>query len=175
MKNTPTPQLLPPFSRKPVGPCTVLKGYSDQNHFVQRFTFVRQDIIIPSLKSAEDTEVSGIADVKRPSGGREGHAGRVIPHYVGPATLLRHSLPAHPFQPLNLCGFNQSILNFRSSCFRPLFPARFPCKFPLAGALFSATPCAYPFLFVNDQYRRARRRFLTLWGSLTLWERPSGI
>ena len=39
--------------------------------------------------------------VKRPSGGREKHAGRVIPHCVGPATLLRHSLPAHFSHPLN--------------------------------------------------------------------------
>ena len=39
--------------------------------------------------------------VKRPSGGCEGYAGRVIPHYVGPATLLRHFLPANPSQSLN--------------------------------------------------------------------------
>ena len=42
-----------------------------------------------------------MADVTRPSGGCEGCAGRVIPHYVGPATLLRHFLPAHPSQPLS--------------------------------------------------------------------------
>ena len=38
--------------------------------------------------------------VKRPSGGIEERAGCVIPHYVGPATLLRHSLPAHSSLPL---------------------------------------------------------------------------
>ena len=39
--------------------------------------------------------------VKRPAGVCERHTGRVIPRYVGPATLLRHSLPAHLSQPLN--------------------------------------------------------------------------
>jgi len=29
-----------------------------------------------------------------------GHAGCVIPHHMGPAVLLRRSLPAHPSQPL---------------------------------------------------------------------------
>ena len=38
--------------------------------------------------------------MKRPSGGIEERAGGVIPHYVGPATLLRHSLPAHSSLPL---------------------------------------------------------------------------
>ncbi len=42
----------------------------------------------------------GVVVVKRPSGGIEARAGGVIPHYVGPATLLRHSLPAHTSLPL---------------------------------------------------------------------------
>ncbi len=62
-------------------------AYSDQNHFAQRFTFVL---------------IRGTAGVKRPSGGRKGHADRVIPHCAGPPHyLLRHSLPAHPSLPLS--------------------------------------------------------------------------
>jgi len=68
-----------------------------------------KDVRIPLLKSAGNTEVSGIADVTRPSGDCEGQAGCVIPHCVGPATLLRHSLPARPSQASELCGLNQSI------------------------------------------------------------------
>ena len=103
-------------------------GYSDQNPFVQRFKDILtktaslsasrscvNDIMVPSLQFAKNTEVSGIADVKRPSGGCEKHAGRVIPHCVGPTTLLRHSLPAHFSQASELCGLNQSILHVRNA------------------------------------------------------------
>ena len=40
--------------------------------------------MVPSLQFAKNTEVSGIADVKRPSGGCEKHAG----HADGEAPLL---------------------------------------------------------------------------------------
>ena len=57
-------------------------------------------VMISSLKSSENTAFCVVGVVKRPSGGIEEHAGCVIPHYVGPTTLLRHSLPAHPSLPL---------------------------------------------------------------------------
>ena len=56
--------------------------------------------MIPSLKSSENTAFCVVGVVKRPSGGIEERAGGVIPHYVGPTTLLRHSLPAHSSLPL---------------------------------------------------------------------------
>ncbi len=57
-------------------------------------------VMILSLKSSENTVLDVVGVVKRPSGGIEERAGCVIPHYVGPATLLRHSLPAHSSMPL---------------------------------------------------------------------------
>ena len=59
-----------------------------------------QFAMIPSLKSSANMAVCVVGVVKRPSGGIEERAGGVIPHYVGPATLLRHSLPAHSSLPL---------------------------------------------------------------------------
>ena len=74
-----------------------------------------KDIIIASLKLAETLQIRGIADVKRPSGGCEKHAGCVIPHCVGPTTLLRHSLPAHLSQPLNFANLIRVSLNAAGS------------------------------------------------------------
>ena len=70
-------------------------------------------VMIPSLKSAENTACCGIGVVKRPSGGIEERAGGVIPHYVGPATLLRHSLPAHPSLPLIFADLIRASLRNR--------------------------------------------------------------
>ncbi len=70
-----------------------------------------QVVMIPPSESEEALRIRGIADVTRPPGGCEKNAGRVIPHCVGPATLLRHSLPARPSQASELCGLNQSIHN----------------------------------------------------------------
>ena len=106
-------------------PVGSIYGYSDQNRFVQCFkdTLTKtaslsasrscvNDIMVPSLQFAKNTEVSGIADVKRPSGGCEKHAGRVIPHCVGPTTLLRHSLPAHFSQPLSFADLIRVSFTF---------------------------------------------------------------
>ena len=67
-----------------------------------------QDFMIASLKSLR---IRGIARAERPSGVCERCAGRVIPHYVGPATLLRHSLPAHLSQTLNFAELIRASLN----------------------------------------------------------------
>ncbi len=80
-----------------------------------------------SLQSAAYATDSGAADAKRPSGGREERSGCVIPHYVGPAMLLRHSLPAHPSQPLNVAdlirgSFKVILLRGYDFRFRGVFP-----------------------------------------------------
>ncbi len=81
-----------------------------------------------SLKSAAYATDSSVADAKRPSGGREGRAGRVIPHYAGPAALLRHSLPARPSQPLNFAELIRGSLR-RCSCARRRSGAAFLVAF----------------------------------------------
>ena len=69
-----------------------------------------KDVMIASFRSQKTLRIRCVTDVTCPSGGCEKHAGCVIPHGVGPATLLRHSLPACPSQASELCGLNRSIL-----------------------------------------------------------------